>query len=88
MADGAAPSCVILCPASLPPAILGQLRSSVILVSKTKKTTFQIHYIALSANVIDLLRYMPPARAPMTWVASIMKKAVLSGDSARMTREQ
>jgi hypothetical protein len=31
--------------------ILGQLRSSVILVSKSKKTTFQIHHIAPSANV-------------------------------------
>jgi hypothetical protein len=32
--------------------ILGQLRSSVILVSKTRKTAFQIHHIALSANVL------------------------------------
>jgi len=38
--------------------------------------------------IIDLFRCMPPARAPMTWVASIMKKAVSSGESARMTREQ
>jgi len=31
---------------------LGRLRSSVILVSKTKNTTFQIHHIALSANAL------------------------------------
>jgi len=36
---------------SLHQPILGQLRSSVILVSKTEKTTFQIHHIALSAHV-------------------------------------
>jgi len=37
---------------SLDQTILGQLRSSVILVSKTKKTTVKIHHIALSANVL------------------------------------
>ena len=37
---------------SLEQPILGQLRSSVILVSKTEKTTFQIHHIALSANAL------------------------------------
>jgi len=37
---------------SLAQPILGQLRSSGILVSKTKKTTFQKHHIALSANVL------------------------------------
>jgi len=37
---------------SLDQPILGQLRSSVILISKTKKTTFQIHHIAPSANVL------------------------------------
>jgi hypothetical protein len=31
--------------------ILGQLRSSVILVINTKKITFHIHYMAPSANV-------------------------------------
>jgi hypothetical protein len=37
---------------SLAQPILGQLQSSVILVSKTIKTTFQKHHIALSANVL------------------------------------
>ena len=31
---------------------------------------------------------MPPARVPMSWVASRMKKAVPRRESARMTREQ
>ena len=31
---------------------MGQLRSSVNLVSKTKKVSFQIHHIALSANAL------------------------------------
>ena len=39
-------------------------------------------------RLIYLFRYMPPARAPMTSVANRMNKAVLSGDSARMMREQ
>ena len=42
----------VLCRESLDQPIMGQLRSSVILVLKTNQTTFQIHYIALSANVI------------------------------------
>ena len=37
---------------SLDQPILGQLRSSVILHSKTRKANFQIHHIALSANVL------------------------------------
>jgi len=32
--------------------MLGQLRSCVILDSKTKRTTFQIHHIALSAYAL------------------------------------
>ena len=37
---------------SLDQPILGQLRSNVILVSKTRKVIFQIHHIAQSANVL------------------------------------
>jgi hypothetical protein len=35
---------------SLDQPLLDRLRSSVILISKTKKTPFQIHHIAMSAN--------------------------------------
>jgi len=49
---------------------------------------YQIGLTPRSSQTIDLFRYMPPACAPMTSVASRMKKTVLSGESARMTREQ
>jgi hypothetical protein len=37
---------------SLDQPILGQLQKNVILVSKTRKTNFQIHHIAPSANLL------------------------------------
>ena len=49
---------------SLDQPILGQLRSSFILVSKTTKTTFKIHHIALSANVLFRLT-LPRTRIPI-----------------------
>jgi hypothetical protein len=44
--------------------ILGQQRSSVVLVSKTIWTTFQIHHIALSANVLFRLTLPRTANIP------------------------
>jgi hypothetical protein len=46
---------------SLDPPISGQLRSSVIFVSNTKKTTFQIHHIAQSPDALFRLT-MPRTR--------------------------
>ena len=48
---------------SLDQPILGQLRTSVILVSKTRKTKLHIHHIALSANVLLGLT-LPRTRLP------------------------
>jgi hypothetical protein len=44
--------------------MLGQLQSSVILASKTRQTTFQIHHIALSANVTFSLTLPRTVRVP------------------------
>ena len=41
-----------------------------------------------SCRVIDLFRYITDAPAPMTSVARIQENALLSGDLARMTREE
>jgi hypothetical protein len=53
----------------------------------TSMSTVALQFLCLLLG-IDLFRYITDALAPMTSVAIVRENALLSGDLARMTREQ